>query len=97
MALVITMLVLIMLTFVGTASFFNASVDVKITGNQKGSGQSLYAAEAGMADMIDSLNEFQVSGVGEGSGTPTIKYSCEALDTYIPSGKFDHKLAWERL
>jgi len=56
MALVITLLTLVSLTFIGVASFFNASTDIKITGNQKGAAQGLYAAEAGIVDMIDRLN-----------------------------------------
>lgn len=55
-ALVIALLVLVTLTFMGLASFFNSSTDVKITGNQKGTDQALYVAEAGIADMIDKLN-----------------------------------------
>ncbi len=55
-ALVITLLILVTLTFIGLASFFNSNTDVMITGNQKGTSQALYVAEAGIADMIDALN-----------------------------------------
>ena len=55
MALIISVLFLFLMTLVGLGTFFNASTDIKIAGNQKGTAQALYAAEAGIADMVDLL------------------------------------------
>lgn len=55
-ALVIALLILVTLTLLGIGGMFNASTDTHLSGNQKGTAQALYAAEAGISDLIDKLN-----------------------------------------
>jgi Tfp pilus assembly protein PilX len=55
-ALVLALLILVTLTVLGIGGMFSASTDTAISGNQKGTAQALYAAEAGISDLIDKLN-----------------------------------------
>jgi len=85
-ALVITLLVLVMLTFIGIASFFNASTDIKMTGNQKGAAQALYASEGGIADMIDKLN----TDVNYAPPAPPYTSAWAPADTVASINGFDY-------
>jgi len=55
-ALVLALLILVTLTALAVGGIFNAGIDTHLSGNQKGTAQALYAAEAGISDMIDRLN-----------------------------------------
>jgi Tfp pilus assembly protein PilX len=67
-ALVIALLFLVSMIMLAIGTFFNSNTDIRISGNQKGTSQALYAAEAGIGDMVDKLNS-------DATYTPPTPYS----------------------
>lgn len=61
-ALVISMMVLLTLSFMATAALQLSNIDVRISKNYKDSVQAHYAAEAGLEKMIDSLKQGDTNG-----------------------------------
>ena len=61
-ALVVALLMMIMLTLIGLGSVFTSTVEVKLSGNKRGSTDAFYAADSGIQVLMANIRNFDLPG-----------------------------------
>jgi len=61
-ALVVALIMMIVLTLIGLASTFTSTLEMKLSGNKRGSTDAFYAADSGLQATLANLNNFSYTG-----------------------------------
>jgi hypothetical protein len=80
--LIIAMLMITILTLIGIASTFTSTVEIKLSGNKRGSTDAFYAADGGIQSILPDIGNFNVSNnfVPIDPGTLPIDLQNESID-----------------